>query len=40
MQRGLGEAVRSWGRPPRPHWRGFPHSRFASRHRLVMGEYS
>ncbi|NEO44922.1 MAG: hypothetical protein F6K55_12610 [Moorea sp. SIO4A3] len=39
MQRGLGEAVRSWGFPPlaiavppMSNCRGFPHSRFASRH--------
>ncbi|NET66688.1 MAG: hypothetical protein F6K63_20780 [Moorea sp. SIO1G6] len=23
---GLGEPVRFWGEPPRPHWCGFPHS--------------
>ncbi|WP_424095552.1 hypothetical protein [Moorena producens] len=31
MQRGLGEAARSWGSPPLALCRGFPHSRFASR---------
>ncbi|NEO60450.1 MAG: hypothetical protein F6J98_08420 [Moorea sp. SIO4G2] len=43
-QCGLGEAARSWGFPPlaiavvspMSNWRGFPHSRFASRQRQAM----
>ncbi|NEO44452.1 MAG: hypothetical protein F6K55_10060 [Moorea sp. SIO4A3] len=35
MQRGLGEAARSWGFPPLALCRGFPHSRFASRQGFV-----
>ncbi|WP_293076097.1 hypothetical protein [Moorena sp. SIO3H5] len=35
MQRGLGEPVPPKGVPPMSNWRGFPHSRFASRQRAI-----
>ncbi|NEO71580.1 hypothetical protein [Moorena sp. SIO3H5] len=37
MQRGLGEPVPPKGVPPMSNWRGFPHSRFASRQQVSIG---